>query len=387
MANVQSLEAHFSSTIGDRVHPHYNAPCARRTGKQTILLQPDSTSAPDERWMTHREMQRGAGVANPFWNRWERRLRAFWRLLIYLLVWRAVLILLNHLLIPANPGLAAPALVRTLHYAYYLFSVAGVTWLAARFVDRRTPATLGLTLSRRWWVELLTGLLLGLLLIVIIFAAEWALGWVTVHDIWFADGEQRFLPAILGPLAIFVIIGFCEELIFRGYLLRNCAEGLSGATGARAAILVAWLVSSLLFGLYHFFNPFATWASTLNLSVAGLMFGLPMVLTGRLAMPIGLHITWNFAQANLFGFAVSGNNFSGVTLLRTSLNGPALWTGGAFGPEAGLLGLVAMALGIVTVWLWLRWMDGHVHICTALARYPAAKHGAAAPHATVHPNR
>ena len=360
VANARLHNVCASSTLGIKALGGYNAPSA-------LYGWPcQFTSVPRERWI----WCKGCRVANPFWNRTEQRLRALWRLLIYMVAWRVLLYLLDSWLIPAGQGLAAPALVRTLHYAYYLLSVVGVTWLAARFVDRRSPASLGLALSRRWWAEMAVGLMLGTLLITLIFAAEWALGWLVVTDVWSAPAGQRFFAAILGPIAIFVVIGFAEELIFRGYLLRNCAEGLNGPLHARAALIAALLITSLLFGLYHVFNPNATWASTINLSLAGLMLGLPMVLTGRLAMPIGLHIAWNFAQANLFGFAVSGNNFSAVTLMRTTLTGPQAWTGGMFGPEAGLLGLIAIAIGVAAVWLGLRRIDGSVRLCTALAEYP-----------------
>ncbi len=287
--------------------------------------------------------------------------------------------LLDRLLIPAGVGLAArpgplavPALVRTFHFAYYLISVVGVTWLAARFLDRRPLRTLGLDLSRSWWRDLTAGLLLGVVLMSAVFAVEWALDWVAVTgDFAARTSTVRFVPALLGPLAIFVVIGFCEELMFRGYLLRNSAEGLNGLLGPRGAVVGAWLISSLLFGAYHAFNPHATWVSTFNLFAAGLLLGLPMILTGELALSVGLHIAWNFAQGNLFGFPVSGNDFSGVTLLRTDVSGPILWTGGAFGPEAGLLGLSVISLGMVAVWLWVRHAHGQAHICTALATYPA----------------
>ena len=69
----------------------------------------------------------------------------------------------------------------------------------------------------------------------------------------------------------------------------------------------------------------------------GAMLGVGLVYTGRLALPIGFHIAWNFFQGGVFGFPVSGGDQQ-VALLTVDDRGPALWTGGAYGPEGGLLG-------------------------------------------------
>jgi len=42
----------------------------------------------------------------------------------------------------------------------------------------------------------------------------------------------------------------------------------------------------------------------------------------------------------------------GCRLLQTQVAGPELVTGGAFGPEGGLLGLGATLFGIALLWLW-----------------------------------
>jgi hypothetical protein len=88
--------------------------------------------------------------------------------------------------------------------------------------------------------------------------------------------------------------------------------------------------------------------------VAGLFLGLGYILTGELALPIGLHLTWNFFQGNVFGFPVSGMA-STASFLQIEQGGPVLWTGAAFGPEAGLMGMTAILLGAVLIlgWVWL----------------------------------
>ena len=113
-------------------------------------------------------------------------------------------------------------------------------------------------------------------------------------------------------------MGVYEELVFRGYQLRNMAEGLNQpGLSPRAAVLAAWVLSSLLFGVLHALNPNAGVMSTVNIVLAGLMLGAGYLLTGELAVPIGLHVAWNFFQGNVFGFPVSGLTPIGATFIST----------------------------------------------------------------------
>jgi hypothetical protein len=132
-------------------------------------------------------------------------------------------------------------------------------------------------------------------------------------------------------------------------------------------LVIAFLVSSLVFGILHLGNPNATWVSAFNITVAGLFLGLGMVLTGSLAIPIGLHITWNFFQGNVFGFAVSGIQ-PGVTVIGTEVVANTWLVGDAFGPESGVLGLVVMLLGGLLTVLWVR-RKGFLQLRTDLAVY------------------
>ncbi len=71
--------------------------------------------------------------------------------------------------------------------------------------------------------------------------------------------------------------------------------------------------------------------------------------TRSLWFATGVHLGWNWTMATLFDLPVSG--FVSDTPIYTAVvTGPALWTGGAFGPEAGLAGTVAIAGG--TAWLY-----------------------------------
>jgi CAAX protease family protein len=143
------------------------------------------------------------------------------------------------------------------------------------------------------------------------------------------------------------------------------------------AVVLAWAISSSLFGLGHLGNPNATTVSTVNIAFAGLLLGIGYVLTGRLAIPVGLHITWNFFQGNVFGFPVSGLEPVGATVFSIEQGGPLLFTGGVFGPEAGLLDIAATLVGSLLILLWVRIRSGKAVIETSIAEPPPGRAEAA----------
>jgi membrane protease YdiL (CAAX protease family) len=315
-----------------------------------------------------------------FWNAPQQRVRAMWRLLGFGLLFVVGTLILGTLFglaavlaaggqvdLAATPFLLAGA-------AAALLACLASVWLAGRFLDRRSFADFGFHLGPAWWRDLAFGLALGALLMTGIFLAERAAGWVTIVGAFqTSTSGQPFGLAILSPLLLYLCVGIYEELIARGYLLRNLAEGLHlPALGPHRALLLAWALSSALFGLGHAGNPNATLVSTLSLMLAGLFLGLGYLLTGELAIPIGLHITWTFFQGNVFGFPVSGTSVRQATFLAIEQGGPELWTGGAFGPEAGLIGILALLAGSLLIVLWVRRSRGHAALRAELARYAGA---------------
>lgn len=315
-----------------------------------------------------------------FWDERLRRIAALWRILLHLVmivilfvitssaafaIYAAIVSVIGadstSVMVPNAPsGQEALAAMMDGNPAFLLATVLlqGAVvmisiWLAARFLDRRKFVDFGLRINRRWWQDLGFGLALGAGLMLLIFLVEYAAGWITVTGS-FDSGYDNlsFGTAFIGALTVFLAVGIYEEVLSRGYHLKNLAEGLR-FIGPRIAILLALLLSSAVFGVLHAGNPNATFISTFNIFLAGIFLGLGAVLTGELAIPIGLHITWNFFQGNVFGFPVSGN-VAGPSIIRIEQGGNPLITGGAFGPEAGLIGIGAMVLGMVLTWLWVR---------------------------------
>lgn len=143
--------------------------------------------------------------------------------------------------------------------------------------------------------------------------------------------------------ALFLFVSIEEELLFRGILFRAVEDGL----GSWAALGV----SGLFFGFAHAFNQNATLVTSLAIAVeAGLLLGAVYMLTRRLWAVFGLHWAWNLFEGPVWGTRVSGMVFPGV--VDSFLIGPEAWTGGAFGPEGGLV--MVLGCSAVTAWLLVR---------------------------------
>jgi hypothetical protein len=311
-----------------------------------------------------------------FVNPAEMRLRAGWRLLVATLVFLAVLAAVEVLLVLVGADLAVPDGGVADPWRFLVFvapaavATAVTVIVAARRLDHRPLPDFGLRLDRSWWRDVAAGLVIGAVPMMAVFAVQVALGWVSVRDTILSAPAGRALSALVGASLLMVVIGVYEEILVRGYLLTTLAQGLRRPLGARGALVTAWCLSSLAFGALHAGNPAASATSTVNVAVAGLFLGLGYLLTGRLALSIGAHVSWNLVQGPVLGLPVSGNPTTEITVVAVQRSGPDLWTGGAFGPEAGLLGLLAMALGSALVIWWVRRNDGGVAVAQHLASPP-----------------
>jgi hypothetical protein len=104
----------------------------------------------------------------------------------------------------------------------------------------------------------------------------------------------------------------------------------------------------------HISNPGSTWLSSTNTVIFGLLFGTAYVVTGQLALPIGLHFAWDYIQGFVFGVVGTGQQYGAVLVLAPSGAAGDGWTGLPYGVEAGLMGTVAMLTGLVLMVAWRR---------------------------------
>lgn len=314
-------------------------------------------------------------VKRLFWNTQQDRFNLFWRLtlqlviLVYFLAFLSVpFAIMAGAVVMVWDGLS-PQEVWTVFLDQTLYdylgvrvagklvvtvAVVGSVWLAARVLDRRRFADLGVHLNREWWIDFGFGLALGALLMTLIFLIEWAAGWLTVTgSLHTPSPREPFGPMILIYLYASVCVAIYEESLLRGYQLKNVAEGFAGLQriGPKGAIIIGVLISTLIFGLMHAASPNVNPIGMLHISLAGVLLALGYVLTGELAIPIGLHTTWNFFQENVFGFDASTDLPSLITIRQA---GDTLITGGSLGPQAGLVGLGAIVAGGIMIILWVR---------------------------------
>jgi membrane protease YdiL (CAAX protease family) len=164
------------------------------------------------------------------------------------------------------------------------------------------------------------------------------------------EGQGTVMGAI-GLFGFMAAAAVTEELMFRGVLFRI----MEGRTGT----WIALVLTSMLFGAIHSINPDATvWGAIAIAVEAGGTLAAAYAATRNLWVPIGLHFGWNFAEAGIFGTEVSGNGQSDG-LLHSVTSGPALITGGQFGPEASLYSVVFGVL-VTIVFMWLARRRGYL---------------------------
>lgn len=225
--------------------------------------------------------------------------------------------------------LAAILMMTTIGFAVYIGFV--------HFIERRRVSEMALPGMGR---ELGIGLLVGAGLYTACVLILMLLG------IYRIDGLNP-IHFMLPALAMALSSGIFEELLFRGVLFRITEEWL----GSWAALAV----SSLLFGFMHLMNPQGTIEGALFITIeAGLLLAAAYMVTRRLWMSMGFHFAWNYTQSGIFSGIVSGND-AAQGLVKATIKGPDVLTGGSFGLESSLIAfLLCTTTGVILLIMAIR---------------------------------
>jgi len=277
--------------------------------------------------------------------RGPNEIRAGWRLLIFFA-----------LLVPMfwGTGLVADALMHRLNLTdgtpaailvslgIFLIPLMLVTWIMAR-IEGRTFADYGLPWRRAFCGQFWQGAAfsfasLSVLLLVVRLLGAYSFGSLGLHGVDICKYALLWtVPAFVGALL--------EDFMYRGYLLFTLTTGIGFWPAA--------VLTSLLMGGMHYFNPGGHGLGPVAATEYCLVTALVLRRTGDLWMPLGIHAAWSWGELYFYGIQSSGFPSHGH-LLNSSLHGPVSLTGGTFGPEASWPSLILLFLWGLVFAAWLR---------------------------------
>lgn len=226
--------------------------------------------------------------------------------------------------------------VNLLHLQLGIFAFpALVNFAWVKWYEKRPIASLGLS-KKKWFLELVKGWGVGMLVFGLAFLLTYLLGGVELKKV---DFSAETIFFVLSTIPFWFIQGGTEELLTRGWLLPIINK--------RSNLAIAIAISSSLFGLMHLSNANVTFLSILSIILSGVFMALYMLKTDNLWGVAGLHGAWNFTQGNIFGVAVSGSTTGPSLFQFISRANAADWiSGGAFGTEGSLLASLVLLVGI-----------------------------------------
>lgn len=217
---------------------------------------------------------------------------------------------------------------------FHLASNLIVIYFCVRVIDREKIISIGLNILKRS-NDIFIGILLGFLIMGFALTILSYTNQIKLLDVNF-NAKNIMLLTLL-----FVNISFSEEILMRGYILRNLLYSFNP--------FVALTLSAFIFSIFHGLNPNINFIGFINLFLAGIMLGLSYLYTKNLWFPIALHFSWNFFQS-LFGFNVSGVN--SYSLIEFKIIEPNIMNGGYFGFEGSVLSIIVQAFLILSIFFY-----------------------------------
>ena len=217
-----------------------------------------------------------------------------------------------------------------------IFCMLIILYFCMKYIDKEKFTSIGLDFSGRF-VEFIFGIFLGLIIMAFAFSTLILFGEIVFERV-MIDFNKIMMSIIL-----FIGVSFFEEVIFRGYMLKNLMQSFNP--------FVSLFISSTLFCLIHSSNPNVNYLGLINIFLAGYFLGISYVYTKNLWFPFALHFSWNFFQS-MFGFNVSGLDSYSIIDFSTPKNN--FFNGGEFGFESSIISIVVLILGSIIIWNYFK---------------------------------
>jgi membrane protease YdiL (CAAX protease family) len=223
-----------------------------------------------------------------------------------------------------------------------MFSALLVGWACGALLEELPFRALGCSPHRGWLKNFGLGSVLGAL--TLFLAALLATITGGVHFRFDPAGARSVSETLVVSLLMFVFAAAAEEILFRGYPLQTLTRANLAWLGV--------LLTSVPFAAVHLRNPHVVPVFTfVNTALAGVWLAVAYLRTRSLWLPLALHWSWNWAQASLLGFPVSGiERLAPAPLLQAINAGPDWLTGGAYGIEGGAACTVALVISTLIIW-------------------------------------
>lgn len=268
-------------------------------------------------------------------NGWIKSLLAFFLLFIPQILGAVILLIAGYDLSKMSSGKIDLNTMIILEYSMIFFMVI-LLWLFMKFIDKQPFIQIGLQTKGRL-KEFNYGIFLGFIIMGAAF-----LFLFSINEIVFVDFSFN-LNKVLLSIILFIGVSVFEEVVFRGYMLKNLLESFNP--------YLALFISSIFFSLIHGSNPNVTTLGLCNIFLAGFFLGASYVFTKNLWFPIALHFSWNFFQS-MFGFKVSG--LDSYSIIEFTIPENNMLNGGEFGFESSYLSIIILILGIFIIWNYFK---------------------------------
>ncbi len=268
-------------------------------------------------------------------------LRAGWRLLIFLAVLISCLLgfrevvfhipTVNRMVEPLREGRLVVSAALVAEFQFVLSLLIAVSVMSR--IERRSLVDYGLpargAFGRYFWQGVAWGLLAVTCVMMLIFAGGgFSFGGVALHD-------GSLVGYAVGWAIVFLMVGFFEELLFRGYLQFTLTTVMGFWPSA--------ILLSIVFGFVHLGSLGENWMGGATAGLFGLFLCFTLRRTGNLWFALGLHASFVYGKTFIYSVPNSGFPSYGH-LLNSTLHGPQWLAGGSVGPEASVMMFVVLAL-------------------------------------------